>query len=152
MIALLSLVVAIAASVWGYSGVEFDIGYVDTGSQYRLAYAAPNPLGTCMIRFSEGLQYYEEEYANEGIEGVDIDFLVMIAVHEFGHCQGVLHLDDCKSIMNAVILECDNQKIGYEEQRIMKEIRDSRLTNRVTISSLAVDVPATPNRYERLLR
>lgn len=148
MTALLSIIMYIAASVWGYSGVNFDIGYVDTGSQSRLAYAAPAPLQTCYVRFTKGLEYYERSYQEKGLENLDIDFLVGIAVHEFGHCQGLDHSKDCESIMYPVIIACNNQKITNKDWTNLVQIRNQYLPNRAIVIGLSADTVKEKSKYE----
>lgn len=148
MTALLSIVMYIAASVWGYSGFNFDIGYVDTGNPNVLAYASPAPLQTCYVRFTDGLEYYEREYQEKGLENLDIDFLVVIAIHEFGHCLGLDHSKDCKSIMYPIIIACNDQKITNEDWTNLVQIRNQYLPNRTIITGLSADTVKEKNRYE----
>lgn len=154
--ALLSFAAGLAATILGYGGVVLDLGYEPmTGG--RLGYATSLTYDHCYIRITDGLAYYEQQYANDQLSPQNLRFIVAIILHESYHCQslaagGQPHNPDCRSIMHAILLHCNDQKLTTDDLLALKADRDRRLPHRVVTLGLSADLPQAPSPMEVIFK
>ncbi|PDS27752.1 hypothetical protein EFQ99_33830 [Rhizobium vallis] len=102
-----------AAAKWSYSKLKFSFEANNCPQERPLNYVefvplnvtglttAPNELGThntkrCLIQFNKSKPWY----AGTGMPGGNQNDLFSVALHEFGHCIGLLDIDDKGAVMN----------------------------------------------------
>lgn len=127
---------AAAAAIWGYFGINFDAGYDPAMPSGALAYAVPGSFNNCYVRFNAGFEFIER--SPEAAQS-----LIHIAVHEVGHCIGLPHAEHypqwvwnlagldpavaCHSVMYGLLGECVPQVVTIADRLYVLDIRRERL-------------------------